>query len=321
MVIVRRVASVWLALLSLSAVAAQPMAARNLGPFAAIFGLPHPTSTRAHQPGSFARISLVNNFLPRHAGQEQLVLDGESLWLETGFTRSQGECWHYTLTVPFIRHSGGWVDSFVNGWHAFFNLPESGRPDVENDRLLYYYAIDDDEIIRLEDPSSGVGDIRVELAAAPGCTPLANTQLRIGLKLATGDPDRLFGSGGHDFFMDVSRDTGISASGFSLGITGGMLFTEQSKLFSNQRHAIAYTTLSLDWRAWRTVLLQAQLTAHSAFFDSDISELNDAAFIATLGGEITLPKRLTLELGLSEDPVYGTSPDVVFHLGIRYHSD
>lgn len=287
----------------------------NQSPLVSLFGLPPPHHFEAQTNRAFARMSLSNNFIPRENSNEFLLLDGETLRVETGISHSISDCWVTDITVPFLQHSGGGLDSFVDDWHAIFNLPESGRPLAPTDRLLYQYERNGVSVVNIQGSRSGIGDVRLSVAQRAACNPLTGV-VRAGVKLATGDPDDLFGSGGNDVFVDFSKQSGRSSEGVSVAGTAGVLVMGSSELFSNQRSSSFYGSVSLDWVLNPVVTLESQLSLHSPFFNSSLKVLDDWAIIVSLGGTIRLSDKFRLELSMSEDPVYGASPDVVFHLGL-----
>ncbi len=281
-----------------------------------IFGLPAPARYQSSGDSAFARISLANNFIPRESDREILLLDGESLRLETGFSKSFNDCWRGEIKIPFLHHSGGRLDSFVDQWHQFFSLPQSGRPKAPADRLLYFYRIGERTIIDLTEEKSGIGDIRLNLSRNPVCGAPPSLLLRTGIKLPTGDPDFLFGSGGGDFFLDVTDEYFDPDHRFSLFYTAGGLVMESVEIFPNARNIIAYGTGGLSWNFSPTFSLDSQLSFHTPFFHSDLRVLGEWSLQLVFGGRLKLSDRVQLEFAMSEDPIYGTSPDVVFHFGV-----
>ena len=298
--------------------AAGPLQSGNQGPMAGLFGLPGLVRFE-HDPQTsvFARLSVANNFLPRSSEREVLLLDGETLRLETGYGRRLNHCWSGAVLVPFLEHSGGNLDSFLNDWHRIFDLPESGRPLAPSDRLLYFYQIDDENILNLTGRHAGLGDIRLMLALQPGCGFSDKLLLRGGLKLPTGDPDKLLGSGGADVFIDISRQSGELWPGGRVSGTAGLLAMQQSELFPNQRDAVLYAAGGFSWQFSPLIAFEAQLSTHSGFFRSDLKEPDGWSLQIIIGAQFRLSESLALELMLSEDPVYGTSPDVVFQSGLQ----
>ena len=63
--------------------------------------------------------------------------------------------------------------------------------------------------------------------------------------------------------------------------------------------------------------MKLQLDAHSAFYDSGLTELGSDAAQLIIGGALRLSDTWVLDLAVSEDIAVDTAPDVVFHIGIK----
>jgi hypothetical protein len=282
----------------------------------ALFGLPAPASLKAHQNTFFAHFNVANNFIARQSVSEKLFLDGETIRLEAGLSHAISKCWSGQINVPFISHGGGGLDSFLDSWHQAFNLPESGRPEAPSNQLKYAYKINDDIIINQVNSSSGLGDIKLSVIHKPFCAGAKQFQFRVGLKLPTGKSDELLGSDTHDLFLDTSVQSDVTEKGLSYYATGGLLLMSKGSVFPNQKSAVFYATGNIAWQLNPSVELSAQITTHSPFFESNLSVLGQWSIQMAFGGVIALTKAVNLELSMTEDPIYGASPDVVFQAGL-----
>ncbi len=282
----------------------------------ALFGLPAPVSFLQGDV-LFARYSVANNFIPRSSDNEFLLLDGETVRLEVGLFHQINEQWSMELLIPFIHHSGGKLDAFVDDWHQVFDLPASGRPNAPSDRLLYRYSVDGDRLLDYTLNASGPGDLQMAALYKLGAGFVDKSLLRVGIKLPTGNPDKLFGSGGFDVYADINHRFLLADSKLSLAGMAGMLVMQQSDIFPNQRTFVAYASTSLSLQANKKITLDLQLLAHTGFFKSELKVLADTSLQLVFGGRVGLSESLEMQFAMSEDPVYGTSPDVVFHLGLR----
>ena len=123
-------------------------------------------------------------------GSEAIVLDAETVNLGLrGSVRLGG--WLLEADVPYITHSGGGLDGFIDDWHDFTGLPTGGREQAPRDRLLIRYERDGQAVIDLQQATGGLGDIQLGVAR-----PVGQTVVRMAVKLPTGDADKLTGSGG-----------------------------------------------------------------------------------------------------------------------------
>ena len=103
----------------------------------AVFGLPavaaRPVQTREWQ----VSIEHSNQFMGGVAGDDALLLDGETSEVMIRQRQRVGECIQFEAAVPFIQHSGGSFDEAIDRWHRIFGLPDAHRADAPFDALFY----------------------------------------------------------------------------------------------------------------------------------------------------------------------------------------
>ncbi len=80
---------------------------------------------------------------------------------------------------------------------------------------------------------------------------------------------------------------------------------------------VAIGSLTFSWLATQNFSLKLQLDAHTAFYDSALTELGRNSVQLVLGGAVRPGKNWTLDLAVGEDIVVDTASDVVFHIGIN----
>lgn len=299
----------------LSSLSADVLTIPNQSPLTAIFGVPSPYDFSDQQGVMDVQFTVANHFVPRSSRHEFLLLDGETRRLQISLQKELQAGWQLRAVIPFLRHSGGGLDSFVNDWHQFFGLPESGRPRVENDRLLFYYRVDDTVLLDITDPVSGLGD--VSLQAIHHDAGQQNKILRLGVKLPTGEARSLLGSGAADGFIDYSRKLALSDIPLQLAMTAGLALLGKSHLFPQQQAAVVYASANAGLRLgsrWHALL---QLALQSPVLESDLHVLSTWPLQALAGFSYQVKHSGKLIFALSEDPDYGTSSDVVLSVGWR----
>ncbi len=128
-------------------------------------------------------------------------VDGETARLTLGLAWGVSRRIEFDATLPVVAHGGGVMDSAINQFHDFLNLPDGGRPDFANDQYVIGLA-DESGTVYLGAAPSGVGlgdlalELRVALARPAGDRfALAATG---SIELPTGDADRLDGNGSVD---------------------------------------------------------------------------------------------------------------------------
>jgi len=305
-----------------------PFYTQNQSPVALIFGLPAPGDAAVLRKGECSAIlagDLANNFAGDTNSSEAMLLDGESyrinLALRCGITRRiEGG-----IDIPYLGIGGGTFDNFIEGWHSFFGFVQERRSAAPRDRILYSYRNNDQTRLLLDHSGSGLGDIRlstgVQLYDDEEPNPL-QLALRASLKLPTGSSSALRGSGSTDFalWLSAADDYRLPALGHLtlFGAAGGMAMTDGDVLKGQQRNLAGFGTLGLGWGPAGWIDFKTQLSGHTPFFQgSRLRELARPAMQLVIGGTIHFTEKTSLDLGVSEDVIVNTSPDVAFHLALR----
>ena len=304
----------------------QPLATRDLSPAAIGFGLP--TLEAAHVlPEGRGRlrgtVDLVSNFTFDDHGEEQLFFDGETHRLALAADWGIGRGMEVGAELPLVSHNGGFLDSFIEGWHDFFGLPQGNRDLFPRDRLNYSYARSGGEGFQLDGSTAALGDLALSFGwqlrrdEAKG-QALA---LRARLKLPTGDADKLTGSGGTDLALWLSAEQRGSGAGGGWFLYGGsgVLYTGDGELLSDQRrNLVGLLHFGLGWQPFSALGLQLQFDGHSSLYSgSRLKQMDAFAGQLAIGGSCALREGTVLELAVTEDVFVETVPDVGFHLALR----
>lgn len=320
-------AAATLAVCSLSAGirANEPLYAKNLGPAAGLLGLPSQRNAATLAAGQFSAAlhgSIANHYVSDSDRDEQLNFDGET-WrvaFEARFGLAEG--WDLQLELPWLDHSGGNLDGLIDDWHDIWGMPDGGRSRVERDLLDYRY-LGQGETFLLQDDASGMGDINLSLTHRFYQVDSASASVALGYKFATGDEDDFLGSGAQDAWLAL-RFSGEHLSDLPLRWHGqlGYLHAGDSDLLGEvQERDLWFLGLTMDWivaPAWSII---AQVDAHAAVAESDISGLGDDTIMLTVGGRWRLSDGLALDVSVVEDIRVETAPDVTFQLSVRYRPE
>ncbi|KAF0191267.1 MAG: hypothetical protein FD165_2037 [Gammaproteobacteria bacterium] len=303
-----------------------PFYTRNLSPFIQIFGLPAMESGALAPAGSIdtkLALDIANNSIQGGNDLEQVVIDGETYRAALTLRYRVSPAIELGLDVPLVHHSGGIFDSFIDGWHDTFGLSNNARRQFENSTLNYRYTRDGIQRVAITQADNGIGDLRLStgyrILQDNGPLPRA-IALRAGLKLPTGDPDLLLGSGGTDLSLSINfSDSQLlgSADWTLFGAAGIVALGNGDVLPELHRNAAGFGVLGVGWHAWRMVNLKTQLNTHTAMYRSDLAELGSDAIELIVGGDIALPHRMTLDIGVTENLFSGPTPDVALHLLLR----
>lgn len=297
-----------------------PLQTRNQSPLTRIFGLPTPGSPSLLPAGAtefLVTIDTASNFASDRTRRETILLDGESYRPVLSVRRRLTSSLEGGMELPLQVDGGGFLDGFIEGWHNVFGLPQGGRDQAPHNRLLYRYQRDGRDLLRMDDSAAGIGDLSLQLGMPLWEGKNGNAALRLSLKLPTGDPGTLAGSGSTDLALWVvgSRDLPWNLSLF--GSAGVMGMTRGEVLASMQRREAFFGSVGLGWRAAERVTFKLQADGHTALYrGSSLPELGDAVQLQ-MGGTIKLPAETLLDLAVSEDVMVNASPDVVFHMALR----
>jgi hypothetical protein len=298
--------------------ALEPLHTQNLSPFTALLGLPRWDAAAATEAGWRLRLDmdLASHLAGSRAGGQTVILDGETVRTTVVARRRVGKAWVVGLEVPYVRHSGGFLVSFIDRWHDAFGLPDGGRDRRARDLLQFEYRSGGLVANQLSSDQSGLGDVTASVARGIGG---AGLELHARLKLPTGEAERFTGSGGTDISLSLfqarPRPPGGRWHGLFWG--AGVVRVDQGDLDQpTPKDWVAMGLLGSAFQLTPRVNLKTQLELHSGPYDSPLEELGDFSAQITFGASITVAEAVSLDLALSEDIVTSSAPDVAFHLGL-----
>ena len=313
---------------ALPAVEITPFYTQNQSPLVQIYGLP-PIGDASVLPARKADVRLIadlaNNYVKDSNPRESILLDGESTRISLDARYGIARGFEVGVTVPYIILSGGFLDGFIDGYHSTFGFPQGGRDQAPRNRLLYVYERDGQQRLKIDSSSAGLGDISLtagwQLYQGED-KPQRAVALRASLKLPTGDSDQLHGSGSTDFslWVTASDDWKLKVGHFTLfGAAGMMAMTDGKVLQGQQRNLVGFGGLGFGWSPLRWIAFKIQTNAHTSFYgDSELREVNADSAQLTVGGTLAFSDETTLDIGVSEDLIVRTAPDVVFHFSVRH---
>ena len=200
------VLAVGLATQSAAADIFEPFTTANMNPFTRLHGVPQTRSAQLTTAGKLEvglQLDVANNFTDSLSGNERVRLDGETHRTNLSLRYGLSERWELGIDLPYIRHSGGSLDGFIENWHSWFGLPNGGREDSAQDELNYFWRHGTQTRASLTRSESGMGDITVYAGYRLGGDDERQWTVRAGASLPTGDADSLTGSGGTDVFASL----------------------------------------------------------------------------------------------------------------------
>ena len=195
---------------------------------------------------------------------------------------------------------------------------------LENDQINFEYISGSGEQVGLSQSSSGIGDIRLLGGLYLFGSEISSTALRFGVKVPTGDSDRLLGSGGTDLSIGIAADF-ISLWGVEL-LNGfyrisGTYIGEPDFLRDRYRSFVGKASGGLGFHLTRVLELRAQATLRTPSYVSEINALGDSSAMLSFGANFRLSESYWLSLGVSEDINVSTAPDVTFIIALDYQGE
>ena len=303
----------------------EPLYVKNISPIAGLFGIPSQRNAASLEQGTFSvagQLGLANHYVADSNAGEALNLDGETFRAGLELRYGLFENWDIQLDVPWIDHSEGQLDSLIENWHDFWGMPDGGRPDVDRDQLDYRYVAQGANF-DLRDDASGAGDITLAVNYSFYSDESSAASLALGYKFGSADEEDFLGSGGDDIFLAL-RFSGEHLADLPLTWHGHLGYTHAGKanfLGARQERDLWFAGLALDWQVADKLSLLAQVDAHAAPLDSELTALGDEAILLTLGARWRFSPQWSIDLNFVEDVRVETAPDITFQATIRYYGN
>jgi hypothetical protein len=288
----------------------QPFATRDQNLFNLIHGQPTPANGRLLSSDTSelsTTLVIANTINIESDSDESMLIDYESYRFNVSYQYGISDDWNLQIDLPVVHLTGGRFDSAIDSWHQFFGMPRGYRPTNPEGRYRIEY-INDQANIQLDEDTTDIGDIQLAIAHQVFMHDDSALSVWGGIKLPTGDEDKLTGSGSADlsawlaYNRELARDWTLNLN-TGLVVTGG----DDYKGMTLNDSAL-FGSAMINWRAWDPVSLKVQLQAHSSYYhDSNLRILSDA-YILNFGGTIYLDCS-TLDIAFSEDIKVDASPD------------
>ena len=304
--------------------AVRPLYSFNQSPLIQIYGLPTLGEARLLAAGKATlalQLQIANNFTGAKSSSEYLILDGETHRLTLNWRQgfSGGREWGFEL--PYVSHTGGFLDSYIERFHDTSNLPQGGRTNIARHQVNYRYSRDGVDLVNVNRAVKGLGDLRLLAAEQLGKDKTQagyTAALRASLKLPTGKESELLGSGSTDLALWLSLATTRPPDQWNLYGGGGMMWMSEGNVIPlQQRNLVGFGTFGLSQMFFPRVTVNVQLDMHSAFYDrTHFRQLNSYAVQGLAGVNWEFAPRNFLEFSMSEDLIVDTSSDVVFSLSL-----
>lgn len=302
----------------------KPFLSHNQSPLIHFFGIPNADGGHIMSKNKLSIASVFNltsNSTNAFRSNEIVYFDGEMARLDLQARYGISSRFEIGLNLPFIKHSKGFMDSSINGFHNFLGLSGGARTDTPIGQILYAYEQNGQSLFNINESFFGVGDISFELGFKLLEYKTHSMALRAYLNLNNANKTKLLGSGTFDFSTQFSGQItgkGVRPTYFFYSF-GYLRVGEGSLLHKMQIKNIAFASLGLAVKANTWLAPKMQIDYHSRFYkNSSTQELGDYGMQLLLGADFILSKKTILTAGFSEDIKINTSPDFVLHMGLNY---
>jgi len=202
-------------------------------------------------------------------------------------------------------------------------FPNDRQEEFDKNQIKYQVDENGNVLYSMKEKQSGMGDVRFT-AAVPLFTESIGSKrylaARSVLKLPTGESDDLLGSGGTDISAGLAYSDYELMKVINTVLTAnlGMVYLGDSDILNDKQLNFAgYGGVSLDWLALRWLELKLQLDMHSAVYDSELAQLGSSLQLLA-GGTVHLPGDVLLDMGISEQLITDSTPDVGFYLMVGH---
>ena len=267
---------------------------------------------------------------------ECVIFDYEKIENEVGIRLGLFDFLELGIDYKHLNFSAGKLDHFVDDFHQAFRFPEAGRDRIVSFRYLIIYVRDGDLIYLInEAPGSGNGDLSLSLGVKLHEDPddSASWAIKIRHKFPLGNPKAFFGSGSEDTAVELAyTDDRFGTDWLAFHLVAGLLRKGDFELMNRvnvdrtiaddsqryQKDVANYTYAALNFSVAERWVLKTSLHYNSAFYDSDLEALSSDNFQLIAGAGLQISRDSVFDLGISENPVAGTSPDFSVFTNFKY---
>ncbi len=290
----------------------QPFETRDQNLFNLIHGQALPTNARLNKK-SQARwsttLAITNTINIESTADESIYLDYEAYRFNFSYQYGLNQHWNLKLDIPVIYQTGGVLDSAIDNWHDFFNLPDGKRPFIKRDQYDLQYAYQSQTLVNLNEAGSSLGDIQIALARTLIESSDTTMSLWGSLKLPTGDEDKLTSNGASDFSAWLALNQRLSKNWVINLNTGAVILGSNSYKNIPLSNYALYGHVMLGVSVSENINLKVQLQGHTSYYQKSQLDMLGNTYLLSFGGSIKINQCNQLDIAFSEDIKVEASPD------------
>jgi hypothetical protein len=291
---------------------------RNHAPFSALIGIPNRWPDGTDHSAEISWNTSNHSMLEVAGDDEYLMLDGETQTLSARLQKRLSSKVQLGIDIPWLQHSGGYLDGLIDSWHDLFGLPDGIRPQTPDNELMYVYENNGVQVFQLDERKSGLGDIQLAMGLDFGAIGNSGSSsffsripwnLTFNLKVPTGDVEKLTGSGNIDVGAGVGmRSPGSSRLDWWLDV--GLVWPGDVDIAGlDSSGQIYYYDGAVTWRMLKNLDVLLQLAGHTALYQANVTMLGEPAMLLAAGTMWHVSERYALRLGFFEDLRAESAPD------------
>jgi Protein of unknown function (DUF3187) len=318
-------AGILAAVVSQAAEAPYPFYLRNANPLLQTLGTPAMQGGELTPDGTLAHrwvLNMANHADASVAGDEEIVLDGESYFLDLALRYGLGSKLELGLDLPLVAHTGGVFDGLIEGWHDLVGLSNFERSGPDNELRLFYQRNGITEF-DVDDPGAGLGDVRLSAAYSLVDSNDRALAMRVQAELPTGDTQSLRGNGAVDLSLVLDATDRRTFAGSRTSLFGriGLVAPGDGDILNElQEDWVPLISAGLVWQWTEWTSLQAQVDFEGAYFETQLQQLGSSTRLTVGGSHQFGEGGPLLSIALIEDLVSDATPDfgLYFSLTMRH---
>ncbi len=266
-------------------------------------------------------------FLSQSNGQSTFVMDGEVMRTGLGASVGLGCGLELGIEVPVLHTTGGFLDSFLIGYHELFGLPDQGRSDREKGQFEVYAQTNGARVYELREADLMLADVPLSLTyclVPPGRTDggagLPGVALRAGLELPVGDEDRGAGNGEVDWALGAACSWPLPCGALHLNAQHSWVGSPRSARDAGFAFAdVGSASAALECGLLPDLDGLIQVSWEQATLrELGLERTDRDAVLLWTGARLCVDESLWLEVALGEDLSSYIAPDVTFWIGMQW---
>jgi hypothetical protein len=288
----------------------RPLGSRNQTPLALLVAYMTPERAASVEKGALdldLAFDYSNIIQEQQTENEFVRFDLEYMRTLVALKRGFGRGLELGFEVPFYIYYGGFLDPFVSGFHEAFGLPNNLRGKTPYGLVDYQYHRGDQVVLEGASSFGAVGDVALNVKKTLYRGDPQALSVRGTLKLPTGDPQNLSGSGAADLGLGVAFDRIGPKYGLYLNANYHFLGTPER---FETRDYFSFM-VGADWRFKPRLAAVLQVDYLRPPIRSEVLNLNEPGMQLALGLRYHHSETFNYEWRLVED-LSSFSPDFTF---------